>query len=93
MVGDLNFNDLYTYDFETVKEMDNIPFLGMSYVLTDKYKVFESSFSEKFKDRPSVMSAFPYDVMTIIKPEYKNTDLIHNLAENLEFIGFFYRYG
>lgn len=66
MVGDLNFNDLYTYDFETVKEMDNIPFLGMSYVLTDKYKVFESSFSEKFKDRPSVMSAFPYDVMTII---------------------------
>ena len=66
MVGDLNFNDLYTYDFETVKEMDNIPFLGMSYVLTDEYKKFESSFSDKFNDRPSVMSAFPYDVMTII---------------------------
>ena len=66
MVGDLNFNDLYTYEFETVKEMDNIPFLGMKYVLTDEYKAFESSFSQKFSDRPSVMSAFPYDVMTII---------------------------
>ena len=38
----------------------------MKYVLTDEYKAFESSFSQKFSDRPSVMSAFPYDVMTII---------------------------
>lgn len=66
MVGDLNFNDLYTYDFDTVKEMDNIPFLGMSFVLTDAYKDFESSFTEQFNDRPSVMSAFPYDVMSVI---------------------------
>ena len=66
MIGDLNFNDLYTYDFDTVKEMDNIPFLGMSFVLSDGYKKYEMDYKEKFSDRPSVMSAFPYDVMTII---------------------------
>lgn len=66
MLGDLNFNDLYTYDFNTVKEMDNIPFLGMTFVLSDAYKKYEIDYKGKYNDRPSVMSAFPYDVMTII---------------------------
>lgn len=86
MLGDLNFNDLYTYDFETVKEMDNIPFLGMTYVMTEAYRNFESEFSARFNDRPSVMSAFPYDVMTIINnldlSGMKKPDIIKYYNEN-----------
>lgn len=66
MLGDLNFGDLYTYDFTTVKEMDNIPFLGLSYVLTDSYKTFEKKYLEKYGDRPNIFAAYPYDVMTVI---------------------------
>lgn len=66
MLGDLNFGDLYTYDFTTVKEMDNIPFLGLSYVLTDQYKAFEEAYCKKYGEKPNIFAAYPYDVMTII---------------------------
>ena len=66
MLGDLNFNDLYTYDYEIVKEMENIPFLGLSYVLSDEYKQFDKAYFEKFNEKPTVSAAFPYDVMTVV---------------------------
>ncbi|GEM_PF-5407410 len=81
MLGDLNFGDLYTYDFSTVKEMDHIPFLGMAYVLSNKYETFEKEYNEKFKERPNIFAAFPYDVMTIInnlnKSELTKSDIIN----------------
>ena len=66
MLGDLNFNDLYTYDYDIVKEMENIPFLGLSYVLSDEYKEFDKAYFEKFDEKPTVSAAFPYDVMTVV---------------------------
>ena len=66
MLGDLNFGDLYTYDFTTVKEMDDIPFLGLSYVVTDQYKAFEEAYCKKYGEKPNIFAAYPYDVMTII---------------------------
>lgn len=66
MLGDLNFNDLYTYDYEIVKEMENIPFLGLSYVLSEEYDQFDKAYMEKYKEKPTVSAAFPYDVMTVV---------------------------
>ena len=66
MLGDLNFNDLYTYDYEILKEMENIPFLGLSYVLSDEYKIFDKEYYRKYDEKPTVSAAFPYDVMTVI---------------------------
>ena len=66
MLGDLNFNDLYTYDYEILKDMENIPFLGLSYVLSDEYAEFDKAYIEKYNEKPTVSAAFPYDVMTVI---------------------------
>lgn len=66
MLGDLNFNDLYTYEYEILKEMQGIPFLGLSYVLSDEYKKFDEEYSARFKEKPTVSAAFPYDVMTVV---------------------------
>jgi branched-chain amino acid transport system substrate-binding protein len=66
MLGDLNFNDLYTYDYEIVKEMENIPFLGLSYVLSDEYIKFDKEYMKKYGEKPTVSAAFPYDVMTVV---------------------------
>ena len=87
MFGDLNFGDLYTYDFATVKEMDNIPFLGLSYVLTESYKIFEKQYLKKYGDRPNILAAYPYDVMTIInnlnKSGVKKEDIIKYYNDNV----------
>ena len=66
MLGDLNFGDLYTYDFDTVKEMDGIPFLGLSFVMTEAYENFEKQYISEFGERPNIFAAYPFDVMTII---------------------------
>lgn len=66
MLGDLNFNDLYTYDYAILKDMENIPFLGLSYVLSDEYAEFDKAYSENFKEKPTVSAAFPFDVMTVV---------------------------
>lgn len=66
MLGDLNFNDLYTYDYEIVKEMGNIPFLGLAYVLSEEYKQFDRDYFKKYNEKPTVSAAFPYDVMTVV---------------------------
>lgn len=72
MLGDLNFGDLYTYDFETVKEMDNIPFLGLTYVLSEDYARFEKEYQAQYNDRPNIFAAYPYDVMTLINNLHKS---------------------
>ena len=66
MLGDLNFNDLYTYDYEIVREMENIPFLGLSYVLSEEYKKFDQEYFQEHGEKPTVSAAFPYDVMTVV---------------------------
>lgn len=87
MLGDLNFGDLYTYDFDTVKEMNNIPFLGLSYVLTNKYKEFEEEYFQKYGDKPNIFAAYPYDVMTIInnldKSGMTKNDIIKYYQDNI----------
>lgn len=87
MLGDLNFGDLYTYDFTTVKEMDNIPFLGLSYVLSDEYKIFEAKYLEQYGEKPNIFAAYPYDVMTIInnidKSGMTKEDIIKYYQENI----------
>ena len=87
MLGDLNFNDLYTYDYEIVKEMENIPFLGLSYVLSEEYKEFNKYYSEKYNEKPTVSAAFPYDVMTVVnnmkESGVKKTDIIKYYNEHV----------
>lgn len=87
MLGDLNFNDLYTYDYDIVKEMENIPFLGLSYVLSNEYKEFDKAYFEKFGEKPTVSAAFPYDVMTVVnnmkESGTQKEDIINYYSKNV----------
>lgn len=63
MLGDLNFGDLYScYALEEANELNGIPFLGLTYVTSERYNDFKKSYIEKYGEEPHYLSAFLYDV-------------------------------
>ena len=77
MLGDLNFGDLYSYSVEEADELNGIPFLGLSYVMSNRYNTFKEQYIAKYNSEPHYLSAFLYDV-TITLNHLKTSGISKN---------------
>lgn len=59
---DLNYLDVFSFGPEAVKNLEDIPFLGVSYVVSDAYVQYANSYHEQYNKSPYAYSAYAYDL-------------------------------
>jgi ABC-type branched-subunit amino acid transport system substrate-binding protein len=64
ILGDMNFLDIH--DDATKEKVDGIPFIGLSYILTDEYKLYELNYKAAFKIEPFALGAFASDLSKVL---------------------------
>lgn len=60
ILGDVNFLDIQ--DSKTRSLVEGIPFVGVDYVLSKNYNIFEEKYIQKYKKQPFALGGFAYDL-------------------------------
>jgi ABC-type branched-chain amino acid transport systems, periplasmic component len=65
ILGDINFLDIH--DDVTKEKVNNIPFIGLSYVLSDEYSMYANKYLETYNIEPFALGACAFDLVLILK--------------------------
>ena len=59
---DLNYLDVFSFGPDAVKNLEDIPFLGVDFVITDAYEQYTKLYKERYNKIPYAYSAYAYDL-------------------------------
>lgn len=59
---DLNYIDVFSFGYDVVKNLEDIPFLGVDFVVSDAYGQYSKSYQKLYNKVPYAYSAYAYDL-------------------------------
>ena len=59
---DLNYIDVFNFGPDVVKNLEDIPFLGVDFVISDAYDQYAKSYQKQYNKIPYAYSAYAYDL-------------------------------